>query len=150
MDVEFNPYAPGAGIRPAALVGRDAQIEAWRVALARLEAGKNAQPVVLYGLRGVGKTVLLSTLTALAEDRKWLVAQVEAGTGKPLRNLIGEALYGFLSDLVRPTAGDRLRKALKSAASFKRRTTPPAPGTSASTCLRYPVVGRTVAPLRAT
>lgn len=118
MKAELNPYAPGAGVRPAALVGRDAQIEAWRVALVRLETGKNAQPVVLYGLRGVGKTVLLSTLASLAEDRKWLVAQVEAGTGKPLRNLIGESLYGPLSDLVRPTAGDKLRKALKTTTSF--------------------------------
>ena len=88
------------------------------MALVRLETGKNAQPVVLYGLRGVGKTVLLSTLASLAEDRKWLVAQVEAGTGKPLRNLIGESLYGPLSDLVRPTAGDKLRKALKTTTSF--------------------------------
>jgi len=119
MDAVRNPYAPGAGRPPAALVGRDRQREAWRVALERVAAGRTAQPVVLYGLRGVGKTVLLSRFARLADDRGWIVAQVEAGAGKSLREGLGEALHAPLVDLARPSAGRRLLKGLKTALSFK-------------------------------
>ncbi len=119
MDAVRNPYSPGAGRQPAALVGRDGQRDAWRLALARVEQGRTAQPFVLYGLRGVGKTVLLSGFTRAARDRQWLVAQVEAGAGKPLREALGEGLHGPLADLVRPSAGRRLMKGLKTALSFK-------------------------------
>jgi len=61
MDPVLNPYSPGAGRPPGALVGRDGQRERWRISLDRVEAGRTAQPVVLYGLRGVGKTVLLTS-----------------------------------------------------------------------------------------
>lgn len=119
MDPVLNPYSPGAGRPPAALVGRDREREAWRVSLDRVDRGRTAQPVVLYGLRGVGKTVLLSGFTATAQARDWIVAQVEAGTGKSLREALGEALHGPLADLSRPSAGQRLMKALKTALSFK-------------------------------
>jgi len=119
MDARSNPYAPGAGRPPAALVGRDPQRESWEIALDRIGRAKDAQSVVLYGLRGVGKTVLLTTFGRMARDRGWLVAQVEAGAGKSLREAVGEALHGPLADLARPSAGQRLKKALKTALSFK-------------------------------
>ena len=119
MDPVCNPYSPGAGRPPAALVGRDQQREAWRVALHRVQAGRTAQPVVLYGLRGVGKTVLLSRFAKTAQGRDWIVAQVEAGAGKSLREALGEALHAPLADLARPSAGRRLLKGLKTAVSFK-------------------------------
>ena len=75
--------------------------------------------MVLYGLRGVGKTVLLAQFTKNARDRTWMVAQVEAGSGKSLREALGEALHGPLADLARPSAGRRVLKALKTALSFK-------------------------------
>ena len=74
---------------------------------------------MLYGLRGVGKTVLLTNLSRNARARNWLVAQVEAGAGKSLRESLGEALHGPLVDLARPSAGKRLIKGLKTALSFK-------------------------------
>lgn len=101
------------------MVGRDRQRESWEIALDRIGQGRDAQSVVLYGLRGVGKTVLLTTFARMARDRGWLVAQVEAGAGRSLREAVGEALHGPLVDLVRPSAGQRLRKALKTALSFK-------------------------------
>lgn len=119
MDPVFNPYAPGAGRPPTALVGRDAQLEAWRVSLDRVQRGRSAQPVVLYGLRGVGKTVLLSRFSHTAQARGWIVAQVEAGSGKSLREALGEALHAPLADLARPSAGVRLLKGLKTALTFK-------------------------------
>lgn len=114
-----NPFSPGAGRPPVALVGRDRQQEAWRVAVERVQAGRTAQPFVLYGLRGVGKTVLLTSLAHSAGTREWIVAQIEAGAGKSLREALGESLHGPLSDLARPAAGRRLMKALKTALSFK-------------------------------
>lgn len=120
VDAVRNPYEPGAGRPPAALVGRDATIEQWLIGLRRIEAGRSARPVVLYGLRGVGKTVLLTRLAREAEARGWIVAQVEAGTDKPLRVALSERLHGPLANLAVPTAGERLRRALKTAASFFR------------------------------
>jgi hypothetical protein len=119
MDPVRNPYQPGAGRKPAALVGRDDALTEWLIDLRRAESGKSVQPIVLYGLRGVGKTVLLSELRRNAARREWIVAQVEAGGAKSLRELLGEALYAPLADLVRPSAGRRLLKALKTAISFK-------------------------------
>jgi hypothetical protein len=119
VDPVLNPYSPGAGRPPTALVGRDAQLEGWRIALDRVRHGRTAQPVVLYGLRGVGKTVLLSRFTQAAQSRAWIVAQVEAGAGKSLREALGEALHAPLADLARPSAGKRLLKGLKTALSFK-------------------------------
>ncbi|MDU0328548.1 AAA family ATPase [Microbacterium sp. KSW2-21] len=119
MDRVRNPYSPGAGRKPAALVGRDDAIRAWATALQRAERGRTDQPFVLYGLRGVGKTVLLSEFRRNASKRGWIVAQIEAGSGKTLRELLGEALYAPLSDLAQPTAGKRLLKAIRTALSFK-------------------------------
>lgn len=119
MDPVRNPYSPGAGRTPSALVGRDGERSGWKVALDRSELNRMSQPVALYGLRGVGKTVLLSDFTRTAERRGWLVAQVEAGSGKSLREALGEALHGPLVDLVKPTAGTKLIRALKTALSFK-------------------------------
>jgi len=119
MDPVRNPYAPGAGRAPAALVGRQEQLESWDVALRRIEAGRDAQSVVLYGLRGVGKTVLLSRFASTARERDWLVAQVEAKSGATIRDAIGEAFHDNLVDLARPGVGHRVLKALKTALSFK-------------------------------
>jgi AAA ATPase domain len=119
MDVVRNPYSPGAGRKPAVLVGRDGAQKEWETSLKRAEIDRTDQPVVLYGLRGVGKTVLLSEFRRKALERDWIVAQVEAGTDKSLRELLGEALYLPLSDVARPSAGKRLLKSLKTAVSFK-------------------------------
>ncbi|MEB3048990.1 ATP-binding protein [Mycolicibacter sp. MYC123] len=119
MDPVSNPYAPGAGRPPAALVGRDAQLDRWRIAVDRIEASRTSQSLVLYGLRGVGKTVLLTRFFAVTRDRSWIAAQVEAAAGKSLREALGEALHAPLADLARPSAGKRLLKGLKTAVSFK-------------------------------
>lgn len=58
MDPRRNPFSPGAGTRPPELAGRDELLERASIALDRIRAGRAARSVVLYGLRGVGKTVL--------------------------------------------------------------------------------------------
>lgn len=119
MDPITNPYVPGAGRKPSALVGRSATQRLWDIALQRAERGVTDQPFVLYGLRGVGKTVLLTQLRHDAETRDWWVVQVEAGGGRSLREMLGEGLYDPLSEVSGPSAGRRLLRALKTAVSFK-------------------------------
>jgi Cdc6-like AAA superfamily ATPase len=69
LDARLNPFAPGAGTPPPELAGRDDIIERAAVALDRIRAGRSARSVVLYGLRGVGKTVLLNRIRLDAEAR---------------------------------------------------------------------------------
>ena len=78
-----NPYSPGAGLHPAALVGRCGELHDWNVALRRVEIARPAQSVVLHGLRGMGKTVLLGEFYRRAEDRHWMTVIIEANTGTP-------------------------------------------------------------------
>ena len=119
MDPVRNPYQPGAGLKPAALVGRDAPLSSWTVALNRVAVGRSTRPFALYGLRGVGKTVLLNRFASEARERDWIVAKIEAGAGKTLRDGLAEQLYGPLTDMAGTASkGRRLLQALKTAASF--------------------------------
>ncbi len=83
MDPRANPYNPGAGLRPAALAGREADIEAFEILADRAQRGLISRSIVFSGLRGVGKTVLLAELAGRALDRTWLVVQVEAEHTQP-------------------------------------------------------------------
>ncbi|MEP9395633.1 ATP-binding protein [Gordonia sp. VNQ95] len=119
MDAVGNPYSPGAGRRPAALVGRDPAIAEWQNSLRRAEKDRIDSPQVLIGRRGVGKTVLLARFASEARERDWVVARIEASHDLNFREALGEALYEPLSDMVRPGVGERVVKALKTASSFK-------------------------------
>ena len=66
MDPIGNPYAPGAGQRPPELAGREEQLDAFDVVLERIARGSPERSIVLTGLRGVGKTVLLNALRSAA------------------------------------------------------------------------------------
>jgi hypothetical protein len=119
MDPVRNPYAPGAGRPPTALVGRAPELDAWSIALQRVEAGRDAQSVAMFGLRGVGKTVLLGRFARMARQHGWMTAQLEAKSGRSMRDMLGEAFHDDLVDLARPGVGERVRRALKTALSFK-------------------------------
>ena len=77
MDPRLNPYTPNAGARPPLLVGRDDQLGSFDVLLARLERGYTEQSMIITGLRGVGKTVLLNEFRIKAEARDWIAAEAE-------------------------------------------------------------------------
>jgi len=77
MDPRKNPYAPGAGTKPPALVGRDGQIESFDILLERLENGYVERSMIITGLRGVGKTVLLDVFREKAEARDWATVEWE-------------------------------------------------------------------------
>ncbi|MEO9177068.1 MAG: ATP-binding protein, partial [Gaiellales bacterium] len=72
MDPISNPYSMGAGNRPPELAGRGDQLNQFRILLRRLAAGRNDQSMIISGLRGVGKTVLLLELESIAGQRGWI------------------------------------------------------------------------------
>jgi hypothetical protein len=88
MDQVRNPFAPGAGNQPPELAGRQAILERAEFTLARAAAGRHAKSFMLIGLRGVGKTVLLNRILAMAEDRKFRALLVEAHEDKRLPDLL--------------------------------------------------------------
>jgi hypothetical protein len=96
MRVEENPYTPNAGARPPALVGRDEEVEAFEVLLARLLRGRTEQSMLVSGLRGVGKTVLLTRFGELAREAGWTTVETEitrnSDFGERMANLGRRAL----------------------------------------------------------
>jgi hypothetical protein len=119
MDRARSPYSPGAGVPPVVISGRDAERDLWRSSLVRLESGRAARGLVLHGVRGVGKTVLLGAMREEAERRDWVVASLEVGayTGGFLAHL-SEALYPALRRVVKPGLGARLKRALATFAAL--------------------------------
>lgn len=104
-----NPYAPGAGTPPPELVGRDQVIEDAEIAMRRVVAARTSQHQLITGLRGVGKTVLLGKMTALAEHIGYRVVRVEAvGGDDTLRTFLRQARR-IVEDLDRGGAGRALR-----------------------------------------
>jgi hypothetical protein len=77
VDPRHNPYTPNAGARPPVLVGRDDQLETFELLLGRLTDGYAEQSMVITGLRGVGKTVLLNEFRTRAEAAVWAVVEIE-------------------------------------------------------------------------
>jgi hypothetical protein len=96
MDPRRNPYAPGAGTMPPALVGRDAQLEAFANLLERLENGHAEQSLMMVGLRGVGKTVLLDVFRATAEERDWATVEWEVERADRLAATLGSRVRRVL------------------------------------------------------
>lgn len=87
-----NPYAPGAGTPPPELVGRDQVIEDAEISMRRVVSARSSQHQLITGLRGVGKTVLLGKLTALAEHIGFRVIRIEAvGGDDTVRSLLRQA-----------------------------------------------------------
>ncbi len=93
MDPVRNPYAPGAGQRPPELAGRDAELAAFDVVLERVARGRPERSLVLTGLRGVGKTVLLNHLRSAAIARGWGTGKLEARPDQSIRRPIASALH---------------------------------------------------------
>lgn len=78
MDPRTNPYTPNAGAVPPALAGRDNQLESFGLLLDRLRAGYTEQSMIITGLRGVGKTVLLNQFRDQVESAGWISIEIEA------------------------------------------------------------------------
>ncbi len=119
MDEALNPYAPGAGVQPPELTGREALLEQARVTLARAKAGRPAKSFVAVGLRGVGKTVLLNRIREMAEGTGYRTAFVEAHEEKPLPALLIPHLRRVLLEIDRLGAvSEHAKRALRALKGF--------------------------------
>ena len=99
MDPIRNPYAPGAGQRPPELAGRDRELQQFAVTLERVAAGRPDRSMVLSGLRGVGKTVLLNSLRSLAVQRAWGTGKIEARPDQSLRLPLAQAVHAAVREV---------------------------------------------------
>lgn len=99
MDPVRNPYAPGAGQRPPELAGRDRELAQFEVVLERVARGRPERSLVLTGLRGVGKTVLLNALRSQAISRLWGTGKIEARPDQSIRRPLASALHMAVREL---------------------------------------------------
>lgn len=119
MDPRTNPYAPGAGSPPQELAGRDGVLEAVAVAVDRVKARRGERSVLLTGLRGVGKTVLLNRVANDAEARGVVGVRFEAPEGRTLPAALAPQLRRALLALDRGEAArDHMRRAWSGLAGF--------------------------------
>jgi hypothetical protein len=126
VDPVRNPYAPGAGQRPPELAGRDRELEVFDVVLERVARGRPERSLVLTGLRGVGKTVLLNTLRSEAIGRLWGTGKIEARPDQPMRRPLSAALHMAVRELApRHRAPDRIDDFLGVLKAFALRANPP-------------------------
>ena len=107
MDPRRNPFSPGAGVRPAQLAGRDDLVETCEIAMDRVLNGLHANDIIMTGLRGVGKTVLLNHLVTLAREKGMETVKFEVpdARGGHLVRAMVLALGAVLKKL------DRMKKA---------------------------------------
>lgn len=121
MDPIKNPYTPGAGSPPPELAGRDELRERVRVALERIRRGRPAKSVLMVGLRGVGKTVLLTRMRDEAEAADTRAIQVEAPEGRSLPSILAPQIRNILLRLSRiERAKDLADRGLHALAGFVR------------------------------
>jgi hypothetical protein len=126
MDPVRNPYAPGAGQRPPELAGRDAELGQFDVVLERVVRGRPERSLVLTGLRGVGKTVLLNALRSKAIERLWGTGKIEARPDTSLRRPVAAALHMAVRELApRHRAPERIEDFLGVLKAFALRSNPP-------------------------
>jgi len=119
MDKIRNPFSPGAGSPPPELAGRESILEQARVLFGRVQAKRPEKSLLLTGLRGVGKTVLLNEIERIAMAQDFRTIHLEAHEGKSLAVLLAPQLRRLLFDLDRlKGAGDKARKGLGVLRSF--------------------------------
>ena len=123
MDPIRNPYAPGAGQRPPELAGRDRELDQFDITLERVAAGRPERSMVLSGLRGVGKTVLLNALRSQAVKRAWGTGKIEARPDQSIRIPVAQAVHAAVREVAHrhrdPARVDQVAGVLK---SFAQRT----------------------------
>jgi len=118
MDPFDNPYRPGAGTTPPALLGRDELIAQFTMAARRARSGRPGKSIMAVGLRGVGKTVLLNRFAEIATTEGFDVAFVEATDSGDFATVLAVRLRKILLDLDRGAASRAVVRALRVLKSF--------------------------------
>jgi AAA ATPase domain len=121
MDPVKNPFSPGAGTPPPELAGRDDLRETVRIALERTRLGRPTKSILMVGLRGVGKTVLLDRMREDAEAEGIHTLRVEAPESRSLPAILAPQLRQALLRLSRnEKAKDLAQRALRGLAGFAK------------------------------
>ena len=121
MDPITNPFAPGAGTPPPELAGRDDVRETVRVAIERVRNRSPTKSILMVGLRGVGKTVLLDRMSDDAEGAGIQTLRVEASENRSLPAILAPQLRQALLRLSRnEKAKDLAQRALRALAGFAK------------------------------
>src|SRR5438045_8929741 len=121
MDPVSNPFAPGAGTPPPELAGRDELRETIRVAIERVRRGLPTKSILMVGLRGVGKTVLLDRMREAAEAASIHTVRIEAPEGRSLPALLAPQLRVALLRLsANAKAAHVAQRALRGLAGFAK------------------------------
>ena len=122
MDELENPYRPGAGTPPPALVGRDPLLSHFGTLMRRALAGRPGKSVMPIGLRGVGKTVLLNRFATIAADAGMKVIFIESPENGDLRAMLGRHLRRVLLELDQARVTAKVTRALRILKSFTATT----------------------------
>lgn len=112
MDPISNPFAPGAGSPPPELAGRSEILNQAEVTLGRMQRGRSSKSVMIVGLRGVGKTVLLNRINDVAAEHGYIAEIIEAPENKSLAGLLTPALRSLI---LKMDKGERLNAGAKKA-----------------------------------
>jgi len=129
VDPVRNPYAPGAGQRPPELPGRDRELQQFDVVLERVARGRPERSMILTGLRGVGKTVLLNTFRSMAIQKLWGTGKIEARPDQSIRRPVAAALHMAIRELApRHRAPDRIEEFLGVLKAFAQADAEPPKG----------------------
>ena len=115
MRPELNPYSPGSGLTPPHLVGRQAEIDSFDLVVARSRAGHHSRGMILHGLRGVGKTVLLNRFRDQADRFEWFAIELEGRSSDSGNEAIRQKLARSLM-----LAGRRLQRTKHATDGVKR------------------------------
>jgi hypothetical protein len=119
MDKIRNPFSPGAGAPPPELAGRDNVLEQAEVLFGRILRKRPEKSMIMTGLRGVGKTVLLNEMERRASHAGYRTVVIEASEQKPLAAMLVPPLRSLLYELDRMAgAGNKVRRALAALKSF--------------------------------
>jgi len=119
MDPVRNPFGPGAGMPPPALVGREELLTSFSVTLARARAGRPVKSLLATGLRGVGKTVLLNRFDRIAQDAGLQVAFMEASDDGSFVTLLANRIRRIILELDRLGAlSEAAKRAMRVFKSF--------------------------------
>lgn len=113
MDPVANPYTPGAGSRPPELAGRSAELRQFEIVVGRLKRGATEQSMIIKGLRGVGKTVLLNAFEDQAESAGFLTYYHELTPESVLAEALARDVEKALTRLsLSERVGSKIRDAL--------------------------------------
>lgn len=121
MDPFLNPFSPGAGTPPPELVGRDDILRQALMTLARVKQGRSEKSILMVGLRGTGKTVLLHRIAEMAEEQKYQAIMIEVNENKILPEILVPELRRMLFTLIsknKERVNVKLNKALRVLKSF--------------------------------